>query len=74
MGQGDVHRVAQARTGAGFVLGTRSRVKRIAMNRQEGDSLRLVEDLLGAVAVVDVKIDDQDASELEPGQGFGRGQ
>ena len=74
MGQGDVQRVAEARTGAGFILGTCSRIKRVAMDRQEGDSLRLVEDLLGAVAVVNVKIDDQDASKLEPGQGFGRGQ
>ena len=43
-------------------------IEREAMDREEPDSLRAVEDLLRAVAVMDVEIDDQDAVELEPRQ------
>ena len=65
-GQGDVQREAESRAGAGFVLRPGSGIERKAMDRQEADPLGVVEDLLGAVAVVDIEIDDQNAVEIEP--------
>ena len=66
VGQGDVQCVAKSRSGTCFVLRPGSGIEREAMDREEPDPLAVVVDLLGAVAVVDVEIDDQNAVEPEP--------
>ena len=63
---------AQARSRAGLVPRARAGIERIAVDREEPDAVRFVEDLLCAVAVVDVEIDDQDPVELEAERGLRR--
>ena len=58
--------VSSSRSGPG--------IERITMNREEADVAGIVKDLLRAVAVVDIEIDDQDPVEVEVGDRFGGGQ
>ena len=51
--------------GAGLVACPGARIEGITMDRQERHAAGVVEDLLRAVAMVDVEIDDQDPVEVE---------
>ena len=64
---------AQAVARAGLVPGAGAGIERVAVDREEADAGRFVEDLLRPVAVVDVEVDDQDPAQLEASQGIGGG-
>ena len=70
MVQGDVQGVAQARAGTCFSPRSSSGIEREAMDRKEANVLALVKNVLGAVAMVHVKIDDEHAVEPELINGF----
>ncbi len=61
---GNVHRLTQTAAKSGFASRTGSRIPRILMHRKKVNARVIVEDALGAVAVVNVPVEDRDPLDL----------
>jgi len=72
-GSGNVAGESETAAASPLVPGSGPGIKRVPMDGHETDPGVLVEDLLGAVAVVDVEINDQDPLEFESLHRVGRG-